>query len=88
MRTKDDHMKNGQLKPGYNVQFVVNSEFITDAGICADRTDYDTRSPLLDTLEQKHGMKCLKVVTDAGYESLANYRYLKSQGMDAYINVC
>ena len=23
------HMRNGQLKPGYNVQFVVNSEYVT-----------------------------------------------------------
>ena len=29
MRMKDDHMGNGQLKPGYNVQIAVNSEYIT-----------------------------------------------------------
>lgn len=28
MRMKDDHMRNGQLKPGYNVQIAVNSEYI------------------------------------------------------------
>lgn len=65
----DDHMRNGQLKPGYNVQFAVNSKFITGIGIYADRTDYDTLPPL-DTLEEKHGMKYQRVVTDAGYESL------------------
>ena len=27
MRMKDDHMGNGQLKPGYNVQIAVNSEY-------------------------------------------------------------
>ena len=26
---KEDHMRNGQLKPGYNVQIAVNSEYIT-----------------------------------------------------------
>ena len=29
MRMKEDHMRNGQLKPGYNVQIAVNSEYIT-----------------------------------------------------------
>ena len=29
MRMKEDHMRNGQLKPGYNVQIGVNSEYIT-----------------------------------------------------------
>ena len=28
MRMKEDHMRNGQLKPGYNVQIGVNSEYI------------------------------------------------------------
>ena len=27
MRMKDDHMKNGQLKPGYNVQIGVEAEY-------------------------------------------------------------
>lgn len=30
MRMKEDHMGNGQLKPAYNVQLAVNSEYITD----------------------------------------------------------
>ena len=30
MRMKEDHMRNGQLKPGYNVQLAVNSEYITE----------------------------------------------------------
>ena len=28
MHMKDDHMRNGQLKPGYNVQFAVNLSLI------------------------------------------------------------
>ncbi len=28
MRMKEDHMKNGQLKPGYNVQMASNDPFI------------------------------------------------------------
>ncbi len=28
MRMKEDHMRNGQLKPAYNVQLAVHSEYI------------------------------------------------------------
>ena len=38
MHMKDDHMRNGQLKPGYNVQFAVNSGFITGIGVFSNRT--------------------------------------------------
>lgn len=28
MRMKEDHMKNGQLKPGYNVQMATENQFV------------------------------------------------------------
>lgn len=33
MHMKDDHMRNGQLKPAYNVQIAVESEYVTGVGI-------------------------------------------------------
>lgn len=39
MHMKDDHMRNAQLKPGYNVQIGVDSEFIMSVGIFQDRND-------------------------------------------------
>ena len=33
MHMKDDHMRNAQLKPGYNVQIAVDSEYIVAADI-------------------------------------------------------
>ena len=33
MRMKEDHMLNGQLKPGYNVQIGVESEYIVGIGL-------------------------------------------------------
>ena len=33
MRMKEDHMKNGQLKPAYNVQIGTSNQFITHLGI-------------------------------------------------------
>ena len=40
---EDDHMRNGQLKPGYNVQFAVNSGFITGI-VFSNRTDFNADS--------------------------------------------
>ena len=33
MRMKEDHMKNGQLKPAYNIQIATENQFITNLGI-------------------------------------------------------
>ena len=45
MRMKEDHMKNGQLKPGYNVNVATVSEYIIGNYISADRTDTKTFIP-------------------------------------------
>lgn len=42
MHMKEDHMKNGQLKPGYNVNVATVSEYIIGNYISADRTDTKT----------------------------------------------
>ena len=85
MRMKDDHMGNGQLKPGYNVQIAVNSEYITGIEVFSNRTDYGTLEPFLRELERKHGGKYEKVTADAGYESLDNYLYLEENGQMSFI---
>lgn len=48
MRMKDDHMMNGQLKAGYNVQFATENYFIVHTSVSDDRTDYNTLIPLLE----------------------------------------
>ena len=85
MHLKDDHMRNGQLKPGYNVQFAVNSQFIVGLGVFSDRTDYGTLPPMLDRLKEKLGFSFRRIVADSGYESLENYRYLDEHDQAAYI---
>ena len=39
MRMKEDHMKNGQLKPGYNVQMATENQFILFYSIHQRPTD-------------------------------------------------
>ena len=85
MHMKDDHMRNGQLKPGYNVQFAVNSQFIVGLCVFPDRTDYATLPPMLETLKERLGFRFRQVVADSGYESLENYRYLERNKQEAYI---
>ena len=80
MHMKDDHMNNSQLKPGYNVQFAVNSGFVTGIGVFSDRTDFGTLIPLLSYMQRKHGQKYEKVVADSGYESLATTAGSKKMG--------
>ncbi len=74
MHMKDDHMKNGQLKPGYNVNVAVVSEYIIGNYISSDRTDTKTFIPFLKKLCQSHPVK--RVVVDSGYESEENYHYV------------
>ena len=38
MRMKEDHMKNGQLKPGYNVQIGVEAEYIVGVAFFSQLT--------------------------------------------------
>lgn len=44
------HMRNGQLKPKYNVQIAINSEYITGFYVFSDRTDVRTLYLILSTL--------------------------------------
>ena len=85
MHMKEDHMRNGQLKPGYNVQFAVNSEYITGIGVFSARTDYSTLPIMLKTMKEWQKDIYKRVCLDSGYESLLNYRHLAGNKQLAYI---
>jgi transposase len=86
MRMKDDHMKNGQLKPGYNVQLGVDSEYVIGVGIFPNTTDYGTLKPMLENMYHYNQNMIIKNLTaDAGYESEENYVYLEKRGICCYI---
>jgi len=69
MRMKEDAMKNGQLKPAYNLQHGVDSEYITWLTIGPQPTDTTTLIPFLKIMEERLNFKYLKIVADAGYKS-------------------
>ena len=69
MHMKEDHMRNGQLKPGYNVNVASSEEFIIGNYISADRNDVHTLIPFMGRLG---GYQIKNVVVDSGYESEEN----------------
>ena len=88
MRMKDDHMKNGQLKPAYNAQIAVEGEYVIGAGIFQDRNDLGTLIPLLESMFEHCPLiseHLKKVIADSGYESEEIYAFLKKLGIEAYI---
>lgn len=85
MHMKDDHMRNSQLKPGYNVQIGVESEYITAVGIFQDRNDTTTLIPFLNNIEENFNIKYKNVIADSGYESEENYLSLESKNQKYYI---
>jgi len=86
MRMKDDHMKNGQLKPAYNVQLAVEAEYVVGAGIFPNTNDIATLKPVLESmLYYNKYIKIQRLIADSGYESEENYTYLEGKGIDYYI---
>ncbi|MBR2460176.1 MAG: IS1182 family transposase [Clostridia bacterium] len=85
MRLKDDAMKNGQLKPAYNVQIGVESEYIVGVGIFSNPTDVNTLIPFLKRMRSHTRRKIEQIIADAGYESRENYLYLKENGQKSFI---
>lgn len=85
MRMKEDHMRNGQLKPAYNVQLSTHNQFIVNYSLHHNPTDTKTLIPHLEQHQQLYNSLPEVQVTDAGYGSEQNYEYLKQKGITAYI---
>ena len=87
MRMKDDHMRNGQLKPAYNVQIAVENYFIIHTHVSQDRTDYNTLIPIIEKHQEMLGLKLSEVTADSGYCSEKNLKYLKDNKIKSYIKL-
>lgn len=73
MRMKDDYMKNGQLKAGYNVQVATEGQYALAYQLFPNPTDTRTLIPFLDTIEEDYFELPAHIVADAGYGSEQNY---------------
>jgi transposase len=85
MRMKEDHMRNGQLKPGYNVQISTNNQFIASYSLHCNPTDTKTLIPHLQQHIGQFGQKPNNVTADAGYGSEQNYQWLEDKRITAYV---
>ena len=85
MRMKEDAMGNGQLKPAFNLQHGVDSEYITWLTIGPQPTDTTTLIPFLKEAEERLAFKYKKIIADAGYESEENYVFLDNNQQLAFI---
>lgn len=85
MRMKEDHMKNGQLKPAYNTQISTEDQFITHYSIHQTTADTTTLPKHLEAFQWQYAMQSESIVADAGYGSEQNYELLEGQGITAFI---
>jgi len=73
MRMKDDHMRNGQLKAGYNVQLATEGQYAPAYDVFPNPTDTRTFIPFLNNIEEQYFKLPKYIVADAGYGSEQNY---------------
>src|SRR5690606_7959927 len=85
MRMKEDHMMNGQLKPGYNVQISSEDQFIVNYTLHQDANDIHTLKPHLQRYEYLYQNLPETLTADAGYGSQENYELLSKKGIRAYV---
>lgn len=76
MRMKDDYMKNGQLKPGYNLQIATEKQFTLAYNLYPNPTDTRTLPDFLAIYQKLHQELPEYVVADAGYGSESNYQHI------------
>lgn len=85
MRMKEDHMRNGQLKAGYNLQLGVEGEYIVGVSLSSDCADEWALLPLLERMDAGTKRRHRDITLDAGYESEENYKRLAEREQIAYI---
>jgi transposase len=85
MRMKEDHMKNGQLKPGYNIQIGTENQFVVGFSVHQRPGDIACLVPHLQGLKAQLGQLPERLIADAGYGSEENYAYLEEEEIEAYV---
>jgi transposase len=85
MRMKEDHMLNGQLKPGYNWQICTENQYILGYTIHQTTNDTNTLQAHMECLKESLGKMPDTLVADAGYGSEENYEYLENNNVEAFV---
>ena len=85
MRMKEDHMKNGQLKPGYNVQISTEDQYVLNYTLHPNPTDTLTLGAHIEDFEKQLKTLPRALTADAGYGSEQNYQVLEQKDVEAYV---
>jgi transposase len=85
MRMKEDHMHNGQLKPGYNIQMGTQNQFVIGYTIHQRAGDTGCLQQHLEHIKSWLGEYPESLIADAGYGSEENYAYLAEKQVAAYV---
>lgn len=85
MRMKEDHMKNGQLKPAYNLQISTNNQYIVNYTLHQNPTDTKTLPAHLSSHKELYKQTLESLTADAGYGSEENYEMLEKENINAYV---
>jgi len=78
-------VKEGYAAPAYNVQLATEHQVILGYGVSSRRNDQKLLKPMLKELRERTKRKPETLITDAGYGTKMNYRYLKHQSIPSYI---
>lgn len=85
MRMKEDHMRNGQLKPAHNIQISTENQFYTHYDFFPNPTDTLTLIPFLNGFKHRYDKLPAKAVADAGYGSEENYEFMEKNRIEAFV---
>ena len=85
MRMKEDAMKNGQTKPGYNLQIGTEKQFLIDFRLFPNPTDTLTLIPFFHSFQHRYNRLPAVGVADSGYGSEENYRFMQENGIEAFV---
>lgn len=85
MHMKEDAMRNGQTKPGYNVQISTENQYITVYDFFPNPTDTLTLPSYLQTGFGLYGRFPDTVCADSGYGSEQNYEVMEQMGIEAFV---
>ncbi len=85
MRMKEDYMRNGQLKPGYNIQMGTQKQFILGYSLHRRAGDPNCLKEHLEKFKTWLGVYPRNLAADAGYGSEENYSYLEEKQITAYV---
>lgn len=86
MRMKEDHMHNGQLKAGYNIQIGTEEQFVVGFSLHQRPGDPGCLIPHLEESKQQRGGRQPKnAIADSAYGSEENYAYLEKEGIEAFV---